>query len=294
MSQQTLVTTLTQEEARQLEDRLRTESFEWRSAPHAVFSVRGRGTIATLYNSGKLVVQGPDPKTFTENYLGRSVAVREREQDPELPPGPVLGSDEAGKGDFFGPLVVVGLRLSPELGEALAEGGLVESKQVSDTRCHQLGAALLESFAPSVERLSPADYNAAYARIGNLNAILADLHTKAVRALAQTGDTVVIDQFGPPGRMQRALRGTAIQLIQMPRAERVTAVAAASLVARHVFLKELEELSQEAGVDLPKGAGAPVDQAAVEFLKIHGPDGLGRFAKLHFANAKRLPGFGGR
>jgi ribonuclease HIII len=290
LSQRTLVTTLTEEEGRELQDRLRSGSFEWRQAPHAVFSVRGGRTIATLYTSGKLVVQGDDPESFLGTFLGRHVEAPPPETSLELPPGPVVGSDEAGKGDFFGPLVVVALRLSPEIVGALEEGGLVESKQISDTRCRQLGAALLESFAPAVERLDPPEYNAEYARIGNLNAILADLHTRAVRKLAQTGDVVVIDQFGPPGRMQRTLRGSAIHLVQIPRAERVTAVAAASVVARHVFLEALAELSQQSGVDLPKGAGVQVDDAAREFLALHPPAELTRFAKLHFANARRLPG----
>ena len=86
------------------------------------------------------------------------------------------------------------------------------------------------------------------------------------------------------------LSGLEIDLHQTPRAEREPVVAAASVIARAVFLEELHVLSEEHAVDLHKGAGAPTDDAARRFVKIHGFDALERVAKLHFKNTKKLRG----
>jgi len=276
------------DEAETLRSKLTSGPFEWRTQPHARFSARGEGVVATFYKSGKLVVQGLEPETFVLRHLGREVAAIAPAVPLELPAGPVTGSDECGKGDLFGPLVVVALRLEEAEAKKLLEGGVVDSKMVTDERAHQMGAALAERYQPAVARLDPLDYNREYERIGNLNAILTDLHARALREAGQPGDTVVVDQFGPAGRMERVLRGSPFRLIQMPRGERVAAVAAASLVARHLFLEGLRDLSREAGVELAKGAGEPADLVAREVLKLHGAAGMGQFAKLHFANLRRL------
>jgi ribonuclease HIII len=52
-------------------------------------------------------------------------------------------------------------------------------------------------------------------------------------------------------------------------------------------LQEMERLSKEVGMTLPKGAGAQVDQAAAKLIQTHGPAILETCAKLHFANTKK-------
>jgi ribonuclease HIII len=94
--------------------------------------------------------------------------------------------------------------------------------------------------------------------------------------------------------MEKALSGSGVNLVQHPRAESVPAVAAASVIAREQFLTGLSELSEQFGVDLNKGAGAPVDQAARRFVALHGFDKLGAVAKLHFKNTQKIPGSAAR
>src|SRR6185436_12062219 len=169
-----------------------------------------------------------------------------------------VGSDESGKGDYFGPLVVAAVRLEPEQSRGMQGGPVRDSKQMSDEACSRLGAALRGSVPHSIAMFSPPEYNAAHARYKNLNPLLADLHAKAIREIAQPG-------------------------------MRVLAVAAASVIAREQFLLALRELSEQCAVDLPKGAGAQVDQAARRFVALHGFDKLGTVAKLHFKNTQRVP-----
>ena len=69
VTQSTLVFKLPATTQRALRQRLDAEAFEFRRVPHAVFSARGSGVIATLYRSGKLVVQGRECELFVERFL---------------------------------------------------------------------------------------------------------------------------------------------------------------------------------------------------------------------------------
>jgi ribonuclease HIII len=135
-------------------------------------------------------------------------------------------------------------------------------------------------------------YNQLYAKIRNLNRLLAWGHARAIEnALDKCRvDIAVTDQFGDPSYVERALmeKGRTIRLIQQTKAERHIGVAAASILARARFLEYLERYSALHGVVLPKGAGPNVDRAAAEYCRKHGYDNLAMVAKLHFKNSKRV------
>lgn len=284
--------------ARDLERRLTERAFTFRSAPHALLSAKGEGVVATLYSSGKLVVQGDDPESFLLSFVDGAVPQPRKEaaatgvSEPQLTGETVVGSDESGKGDYFGPLVVAAVRLDPELESKLAGGEVRDCKQMTDEAVQRVGAALRTHVPNAVVRLDPPDYNAEHARVKNLNPLLASLHAKAIAQLASPGMHVVVDQFGNASLLENALRGLNVRLEQRPRAEEILVVAAASVLARAEFLVAMRELSEAWGLNLAKGAGHPVDQAARRFVALHGADKLGAVAKLHFKNTQKI-GLGG-
>ncbi len=293
MAQKTLVVQVAPEDRGRLKARLETGAFEHRSVPHAEFSVKGEGVVATLYLSGKLVVQGEDPAIFVERFVGGDAAlVQQRERRPAEAPEDddrlTVGSDECGKGDFFGPLVVAAVRLDARQARGVRDAGVRDSKTVSDESALRLGGALRGSVPHAIARLDPDEYNRMHQRPGQLNAMLADLHARAIRELQRPGVRVVIDQFGPESLMRERLAGLGIALEQRPRAEVVPAVAAASLIAREEFLTALKDLSERYAVDLHKGAGEPADRAARRFVELHGRDALVHVAKVHFKNTARV------
>lgn len=307
MTQKTLVVKLPPEAQDALESRLREGDFEWRRVPHARFSVKGEGGVATLYGSGKLVVQSTDPELFLARWTDLDLsqfatqiseidapeasesAAPEEQDEVARVDVPTVGSDETGKGDYFGPLVVAAVRLDPEQVAQVRDWGVVDSKRLTDERALRLGAMLRSETTCAVERLDPQQYNRDYDRQeGGLNDLLAELHARAIRAVAQTGDRVLVDQFANQAVMQKALEGTDLRLTQATRAERNPAVAAASVLARSEFLVALSELSSEWGVDLRKGAGSPTDRAGLKFVQEHGIDALSKVAKLHFKNTAKI------
>jgi ribonuclease HIII len=299
MVQETLVVQLAPaaqvELERELAPAIDGGALEARAVEHARFQVRGAGVVATLYRSGKLVVQGPDARLFAERYLGPAGA-------PSAPRAPgasvplvvgertLVGSDEAGKGDFFGPLVVVALRADPRERAELARAGVADSKTLSDARVAVLAPALEQRYTCAAEVLAPADYNREHARCGSLNPLLAELHARAIRRIAVPGALVLVDKFAHESLVASRLAGLDVELHQHVRAEREPVVAAASVIARHLFLEGLRQLSEESAVQLHKGAGEPTDRSAREFVKLHGREALGTVAKLHFKYTAKIRG----
>ncbi len=298
VTQRTLVIKVPQRDHASLQTRLEPLNLEWRSVPHAQFSVRGMGVVATLYRSGKFVVQGAEPEGFVAQHTDLDVPQADpKDSSEELSaesdtlariPGPIVGSDEAGKGDYFGPLTVAAVRLEPDQAQTLIGWGVTDSKRLTDPRALKLAALLRAEVSFAVEHLNPSDYNKEYARVRNLNPMLAGLHARAIGSVAHPGDSVIVDQFANEALMREALEGKEIHLYQAPRAERHVAVAAASILARAEFLLGLAELEVTSGFQLHKGAGAPVDQAGAAIARAQGLDALEGVAKLHFKTTDKI------
>lgn len=291
MSQSTLVLVVPAAEHAPLRERLAREAFEFRTVPHALFSVKGPEIVATLYSSGKLVIQGRDPELFAERFVagGAPDAPKEaRQGEVDAVVRPLVGSDECGKGDYFGPLVVAAVRLEPEDAARITKSGVTDSKRLSDPTALRLGAALRGHVQHAVRRLDPPEYNRVHGRDGALNELLARMHVEVLREIARPGDRVLVDQFSKQDLIGPKLRDIGVDFQARPRAESDPAVAAASVIARAEFLVALSELSAEWTIDLHKGAGEPVDRAAVEFARLYGFDRLGSVAKLHFKNTAKV------
>jgi ribonuclease HIII len=203
-----------------------------------------------------------------------------------------IGTDEAGKGDYFGPLVVAGVWVNEVTAAELLAAGVRDSKKISDRRAHEIAARIRETSPVEVVAISPERYNEMYAKIRNLNRLLAWAHARVIENLLTRVDCsrVISDQFGDERVLQRALmeKGRAVQLVQRPRAEDDVAVAAASIIARSEFLNRLRQLGDKEGVELAKGAGPPVLVAGRRLVEKHGAGALARVAKLHFKTTQQV------
>lgn len=214
-------------------------------------------------------------------------------KDENAPPAPGhIGTDESGKGDYFGPLVIAGFFLPEGQEGVLAELGVRDSKRMSDNRVRETAAVLRRGYPHAVVAVGPEKYNQLYAKMKNLNRLLAWGHARVIENILEAvpAGHAVTDQFGDAALVRNALmaKGRTLELLQRPGAEQDSAVAAASILARDEFLRRLKALSAEAGLDLPKGASAAVEEAAVRLVRLHGPDSLNRYAKTHFRTTKRV------
>ena len=203
-----------------------------------------------------------------------------------------IGTDESGKGDYFGPLVVAGVFILDEQQKVLAELGVKDSKRLSDNRVREFADLIKRGYKHSLVVIGPEKYNELYSKLRNLNRILAWAHSRAIENLLEEVHCTlaVTDQFGDKVYVLNALmkKGRNIELIQRPKAEEDLAVAAASILARAEFLKRLYFLSQDIGIDLPKGSPPFVVETGIELAKAHGVQVLDKVAKKHFKITKRI------
>lgn len=295
---------LTPAQAEQLRELLAARQWELDDAPYAYWRARREKTTVVAYQSGKLSVQGKGTAEMVQFILEPEVLKEARfgyedeyaKQDDPAMFEPHAGIDESGKGDYFGPLVIAAVYVDAESAKALMAAGVQDSKAIkSDTRMRALARTIQARVAGqyAIVAIGPAAYNRMYAKIGNVNKLLAWGHARAIENLLEKQPDcprAVSDQFSSKSIVPRALleRGRKIKLEQRHRAESDIAVAAASIMARAMFLKRMEELAKSAGMTLPKGASGKVREAAVDLYRKVGEGQFGEYVKLHFRTTAQV------
>jgi ribonuclease HIII len=203
-----------------------------------------------------------------------------------------IGIDESGKGDYFGPLVIAAVFVDATTQGELALMQVRDSKKISDGRILEMAPDIKTICPHSIIAIGPNKYNDLYAKIRNLNRLLAWGHAKALETLLEqvSCTRAIADQFGDERLILNALqeKGRKIVLEQRAKAESDLAVAAASILARAEFLLRMKRLSEEVGTTLPKGASPAVELAARMVIKKHGKERLGTVAKLHFKTTQAV------
>ncbi|MCU0858583.1 MAG: ribonuclease HIII, partial [Pontiellaceae bacterium] len=216
---------------------------------------------------------------------------------------PHMGVDESGKGDLFGPLVIASVYTDAKSVAILKELGARDSKKItSDRVALQLASDIRKQLDGkyAVIAIGPEAYNRMYAKIGNVNRLLAWGHARAIENLLEKVPEcprALSDKFGSTHLIERALmgKGKKIKMDQRTKAESDPAVAAASILARAGFLTALRKMEKDFGIEtVPKGCSARVRQIAAELIADKGPGILLKTCKCHFKTtdeALRMNGF---
>lgn len=290
----TFVATIDLSLSSKLEEGLQSQGFTLTRPPYTVFSAQKGGISCTLYTSGKLTVQGKGKDEFITYYLEPEIlkTLSFSYPETEIDLTPRIGVDEAGKGDFFGPLCIGAVQADENGIKTLLKLGVRDSKQMSDKTMLSLAPKIREAVPTAVIKISPAKYNEMYQSFQNLNHLLAWGHATAIAELVQkTGcQKALIDQFSKEALVEAALlkKGIQIEVGQRTRAEEDPVVAAASILARAAFVEGLEALSQQVNMNLPKGASSLVVKAGRELVGKQGRSILGQVAKLHFKTTQEV------
>jgi ribonuclease HIII len=277
---------------------------------------RSQATVV-LYRTGSCVVMGADPAWQVAIDAAREVTAAIG-GIPDMPnsagsssgqPGtnsdsePHIGTDEAGKGDYFGPLVSAAVYVDAGKAAQFREMGVRDSKTLSDKRVRQLAREIKQAAEGwwAVTAIFPRKYNELWAQFRrehkNLNSLLAWGHERSIRTLLRAPASrgiqakyVVVDQFADThhieDRTERA--GVQIPIHQRHKAESDIAVAAASILARDGFLQWMERWSELTQIPLPKGASPQVIEAAKQFVRRWGAQWLGDVAKVSFRTTRQV------
>ncbi|MBQ8498468.1 ribonuclease HIII [Chlamydia sp.] len=272
-----------------LREQLEQKGFTISTPPHTVFQGKSPTVSCTVYQSGKIVVQGKGTQEFVEFFLEPEIlqtfSAHNTQQDLRLR----IGVDESGKGDFFGPLCTAGVYASSVKAlEALYTITICDSKLIPDTQIPSLARRIRSLCICKIITLFPEKYNSLYANFQNLNSLLAWTHATIIDNLAPTpaGEIFAIsDQFASSKQvLLHAVRNkrSDITLIQRHRAEQDVVVAAASILARDAFLSSMKTLESQYQVQLLKGASGKVKQQARDILCNKGRHVLEKVCKTHF------------
>ena len=291
---------LTDEQMDKLDALLRARDWFQHEVAHSRFGYKWDNVNVVAYKSGKLVVQGKKTEDFVQDILEAEITYEplmgyEEFHNPEWFE-PHAGLDESGKGDFFGPLIACTVVADEAAVRSWMDEGIKDSKRVTSDRAVKILASKIRKTRGIVIKTAWAGmskYNELYNKFGrNLNKLLAWFHARA--ATDALGERLVpwglLDQFSKQPLVQRQLKVKGFDLQMRTKAEEDPVVAAASIIARAEYVRQMEKLSDQAGIQLPKGASGAVKDAAREIISKHGANALQRFAKMHFKTAKEVLG----
>ena len=288
----TFVAKLELPEIDRLEEAIRNGAFELKEVAYARISGRGEGVNCTIYSSGKCVIQGKGMEQFILNHLPGHRLPGEIDPDMLEMTQTVVGSDESGKGDYFGPLVTAAVALGPKDLAILEETRIVDSKTMTPASIRRSAAIIRDALPHEIVVVGPERYNQLYEKFANLNRMLAWCHGSAIERVLERSDAdlIVVDKFCEDRVLRQGLKPRALgmKLMTMPRAERNPAVAAASVLASDAFTRALESMGKSWSLTFPKGASAAVDAAGRRFVKVQGREALAKVAKLHFKTTNKL------
>lgn len=272
-----------------------------RNAPGVRFAAKTSDTSITIYNSGKVLFQGAGASKEAGRFgtaIPKVTTKKQGSKGDTLPQNlaalSVVGSDETGTGDFFGPVTVAACYVPADKIELVKELGVKDSKQLTDDLMREIAPSLEAALIHSVLTVPNPKYNEIQQQGNSQGKIKALLHNQALKHVLrklkdEKPDYILIDQFAERGVYYNYLKNESEVLrenvLLATKAEGLhLSVAAASVLARVAFLEEMDRMSASVGMTLPKGAGPKVDEVAAKILLKHGEDKLKTITKWHFAN----------
>ena len=257
--------------------------------PYIRYFLRLPQATVSIYTSGKVLLQGEGAEKYA-SFFGYQLVEETSGQNL-----PLIGTDEVGNGSYFGGLAVVASFVTPDQHDFLRKLGVGDSKTLTDQKIRQIAPILKEKIQHQALLLSPSKYNEVIGDRYNAVSVKVALHNQAIYLLLQKGiqpEKIVIDAFTSAKNYDKYLAQEANRFsnpisLEEKAEGKYLAVAVSSIIARDLFLENLENLGRELGYQLPSGAGTASDKVASQILQAYGMQGLNFCAKLHFKNTEK-------
>lgn len=282
--------------------------------PYSIFQAQSADVIITLYESGKVMFQGISADIEANVWKDQERHLNNRDIDKELKKiedkkdekkkenninfynMSTIGSDEVGTGDYFGPIVVTATYVNKKDEIFLRDLGVKDSKALTDEKIIEIAKELVKKVNYKTFILTNKDFNDYTKKGYNMNKIKAILHNKVLYSIKKDHindyDKIVVDQFVYPKKYFEHINEATNKVTDIsftPRAEsKCLSVACSSIISRYIFLREMDKLSKELNITLPKGANDIVDDIGFEIVKKYGFDKLYEVAKINFKNTEKI------
>ncbi|MDW8564652.1 ribonuclease HIII [Staphylococcus shinii] len=265
-----------------------------------------KNTSISVYNSNKVMFQGKNAESIAAQLLPNAIPTKKNatktskssnsQQTIQYNRYQCIGSDEAGSGDYFGPLTVCAAYVSKKNIQILKTLGVDDSKRLTDDKIVELAEQLVTFIPHSLLTMNNEKYNEKQKAGWSQVKMKAVLHNEAIKNVTQKIDTeeldyIVIDQFAEPGVYKRyalsELPFSSKTKFETKGESKSIAIAAASIISRYAFVKHMDSLSRAAKMEIPKGASNKVDLTAAKLIERKGIAYLDSISKKHFANRQK-------
>ncbi|EZT53023.1 ribonuclease HIII [Staphylococcus aureus] len=284
-------------------------SFDTENLPQGMKArAKYQNTTVNIYQSGKVMFQGNHAEAVSQELLPQHSQLNTNktkkkntdnsslEQTLMYDQFNCIGSDEAGSGDYFGPLTVCAAFVTKEHVPILKTLGVDDSKKLTDTKIVELAEQLVTFIPHSLLTLHNEKYNIQQAKGWTQVKMKAVLHNEAIKNVLEKIDSsqldyIVIDQFAK----REVYSHYALSDIPLPKKTKFEtkgeskslAIAVASIISRYAFVTYMDQISKNINMAIPKGAGAKVDVIAAKIIKKYGLSRLDSISKKHFKNREK-------
>ena len=286
------------------------KAYEINTPPYAKFAAKNYDVTITLYEKGKVMFQGIGAdieasiwQSMQSKLTGKPVENtvkskdnKKNDKDDFYVYYSSIGSDETGCGDFFGPVVVVATYVPSNKIKELENLGIKDSKKINDDIIMKVAPEIMKTTPYTFFVLCNKDFNDLMEKGYNMVQIKAILHNKVLMDLVKKYNPdykyPVVDQFVNEKKFYSYLKDddTTLRGIKFytKGESKCMSVAAASVIARYIFINEMDKLSKLSGFNLHKGAGIEVDNQIKEIIQKKGKDYLYEIGKVSFNNYTKL------
>jgi ribonuclease HIII len=265
---------------------------------YTLFRAKCKGTTITIFKTLTMIIQG----SGVEEIYNQICDILKIEKNLEIKASnstdvnlSIIGTDEVGTGDFFGPVVVAGAFVPANKIPAMMKLGVKDSKLLTDAKISEIAPIIMKDIKYSALILDNMKFNyLTREKNFNMNKIKALLHNNVIYNIipkVEAYDAIIIDGFTTKDKYFEYIKDQQhiIENVELEEKgeSKYIAIAVASIIARYLFILQIDKLSKEVGFELPKGAGPKVDLAISKIIKDQSERYLDRVAKTNFKNMEK-------
>lgn len=215
----------------------------------------------------------------------------------------LIGVDETGVGDYFGPLVAAAVYVPKEKIDILKKIRIRDSKEIkTEKELFYLYQKIKENCEIGRYVLSNEGYNRLYNRLRNSHKLKYFAHSHAINQLekileekSKKYDYIFIDQYTTKKSLYKYKEEIFLNnnwskitnfkktVIIAHKAENIhISVACASIVARALLIQSMREMNKKYNFEFVYGAGKIAKKLVQDFKDLYGEEKLKEVCKMHF------------
>jgi ribonuclease HIII len=274
--------TITPSRQKEFAKSLKAMNFKFFANEYAFWRAKSNDVSIIFYKNGSVLFQGSE--SAIKNIFPDTGGILSHEQIDLSIEYPVMGLDESGKGDYFGPLVLAAAILDRKSENEAVRDGVMDSKKLTDKSVRMIQSLIKDKIIHKIRVIEPAEYNNIYKGYGNLNLLMISEYMKLTGSFdALSYRSIILDKFSKSREQNNSfMKSKRVNIIIVEKAEIYPAVAAASIFARFHFIEWIEKKSAELGITLPTGSGRAASDLYLKLKSKMSPREFEGIAKSHF------------